>query len=134
MQIAKKHRLFFAMLSSYQPKIAYHLIQSNEERGWFVPLRDDDVIEPDIEINSLGMSTDKKESIVRPMKIDNLFTILARLTKLTRDDDLMCTIEDFFDSNGEIVLHKQFGNHYYATTMHIICQYHNINLLERCVN
>jgi len=71
---------------------------------------------------------------IRPMEIDNLFTILARLSKLTKDDELMCTLEDFFDSYGETVLHKQFGNHHYATPLHIICQYHNINLLERCVN
>ena len=76
----------------------------------------------------------QKSVCIRPMDIDNLFTILARLSKLTRDDELMCTLEDFFDSYGETVLHKQFGNHHYATPLHIICQYHNINLLERCVN
>ena len=173
-----------------QPKIAYYLIESNVQRGWFI----DGCV--DIEGNHAGLEqccdTDNtkkgsgiasftknparspaksprgfKQSLakrnsrvniperrlswkaakkngslglngltvcIRPMEIDNLFTILARLSKLTKDDELMCTLEDFFDSYGETVLHKQFGNHHYATPLHIICQYHNINLLERCVN
>ena len=57
---------------------------------------------------------DNKGVVIRPMDIDNLFTILARLSKLTKDDELMCTLEDFFDSYGETVLHKQFGNHHYS--------------------